>query len=85
MVSCLVLVERMMIGMNNFLSSIEVCRYCGFSVSVLNRLASEKKLMPVRKLPTNGRRLYRQEDVDNYLNTICTEKNDSELDVELTK
>lgn len=53
-----------------FMTSTEVCKYLDCSVSVLDRLERKGLLKPVRKLPTNKRRLYLQEDVDAYFDSI---------------
>lgn len=59
---------------SSFMTSMDVCDYCGFSVVVLNRLEKEGKLKPARKLPLNNRRLYKLSDVEEYLDTIRTNK-----------
>lgn len=57
-----------------FMTSKDVCAYCGFSVVVLDRLEREGKLKPARKFVTNRRRLYKLEDVEKFLDTIRTTK-----------
>lgn len=49
------------------MTSREVCEYCSFSNSILNRLDRQGLLVPVRRLPGSGKRFYRQSDVDAYL------------------
>ena len=57
-----------------FMTSKDVCRYCGFSMSVLNKLEKDGILKPKRKLPINHRRLYRKIDVDNFVSSITNSK-----------
>ena len=57
-----------------FMTRKDVCRYCGFSMSVLNKLEKDGILKPKRKLPINHRRLYRKIDVDNFLSSITNSK-----------
>ena len=57
---------------STFLSSLEICRLLQIDLSVLNRLEKEGILLPKRKLPLNGKRLYAKEDVDEYLRSIKT-------------
>jgi DNA-binding transcriptional MerR regulator len=55
---------------DEYMSSTEVCRYLQFSSSVLNKLDKNGTLKPKRRLPSNNKRLYAKEDVDNFLNSI---------------
>lgn len=55
-----------------WMTSREVCKYCQFSMSVLNSLEKSGVLKPKRKLPINKRRLYNKEDVDKFLDSITT-------------
>lgn len=57
----------MLVDNEDFMTSREVCRYCGFSMSVLNSLESAGTLAPKRRLPVSRRRMYSREDVDNFL------------------
>lgn len=57
-----------------FMTSTEVCKYCQFSMSVLNKLEAEGSLKPKRKLPINHRRLYEKEDVDRFLEGTITKQ-----------
>lgn len=50
-----------------FMTSSEVCRYCAFSRTVLNRLEKQKLLVPARCLPTSRKRLYLRSDVAVYM------------------
>lgn len=59
-----------MLVSNNFMTSTDVCRYCGFSMTLLNSLEKQGYLKPRRKLPTCNRRLYKKEDVDLFLEMI---------------
>lgn len=58
-----------------FMTSRDVCQYCNFSVSVLNKLEKDGILKPKRKLSVNHRRLYKKEDVDKFLDSITVKKN----------
>ena len=58
----------------NLMTSREVCKYCGFSISVLNKLESDGILKPKRKLPCSNRRLYSKDDVEAFLKSISTKK-----------
>lgn len=51
----------------DMMTSREVCEYCNFSSSILNRLERQKLLLPARRLPDSGKRFYRREDVDAYM------------------
>lgn len=53
-----------------FLTSRQVAKYIGVSVSLINSLEEKGQLIPRRKLPTNNRRLYAQSDVDAFLESI---------------
>lgn len=55
-----------------YLTSKQVARYIGVSVSLINSLEEKGELVPRRKLPTNNRRLYAQSDVDAFLQKIST-------------
>lgn len=55
---------------DTFLSSLEVCSLLQINVSVLDRLEKEGILLPKRKLPLNGKRLYDKKDVKAYLRSI---------------
>lgn len=57
-----------------FMTSTEVCKYCQFSMSVLNKLEVEGSLKPKRKLPINHKRLYEKEDVDKFLEGITNKQ-----------
>ncbi len=63
-----------MLVIEKFMTSKEVCRYCGFSVILLNRLEKDGILKPRRRLPTNGRWLYSKADVDDFLNKITVKR-----------
>jgi DNA-binding transcriptional MerR regulator len=67
---------------NEFMTSKDVCRYCGFSLNLLRRLEREGKLKPVRILPGSKRKLYKLEDVETYLDTIRTSSNSNNTDDE---
>lgn len=58
---------------DDFMTSTEVCQYLGCSVAVLNRLDKKNILKPIRRLPFNGKRLYSQNDIDRYLESITTQ------------
>lgn len=53
-----------------FLTSKQVAKYLGVSVSLINNLEKKGELIPRRKLPTNNRRLYALSDVDAFLARI---------------
>lgn len=57
---------------SKFMTSVDVCRYCGFSLNLLRRLEREGKLKPVRTLPSSKRKLYQLSDVEVYLDQIRT-------------
>jgi len=59
---------------SDFLTSGDVCRMCQISPSVLNYLNKKKILVPKRKLPTTGKRLYLRSDVLAYIESITTPK-----------
>lgn len=61
-----------MSGNNDFMTSSDVCKYCNFSMSVLNNLDKRGILKPQRRLLTNRKRLYLKEDVDKFLKSIST-------------
>lgn len=52
------------------MTSHDVCRYCGFSIPVLDRLQAQGRLMPARVLPESGKRLFLRSDVDAYMESI---------------
>lgn len=58
---------------SEFITSSEVCEYCCFSLSVLNRLGDQGILVPARVLPGSGKRLYALEDVKSYMASIRKE------------
>ncbi len=58
---------------SEFITSSEVCEYCCFSLSVLNRLGDQGILVPARVLPGSGKRLYALEDVKFYMASIRKE------------
>lgn len=51
----------------DLMTSREVCEYCEFSPSILNRLEKQGLLLPVKKLPASGKRFYCLSDVDAYM------------------
>lgn len=53
-----------------FMTSRQVAKYLGVSVSLINSLEEKGQLVPRRKLPTNNRRLYAQSDVDAFIDSI---------------
>lgn len=53
-----------------FMSSTDVCRYCGFSPGMLNSLEKSGDLKPRRKLPFGNKRLYARSEVDDFLRTL---------------
>lgn len=53
-----------------FLTSKQVAKYIGVSISLINSLEEKGELVPRRKLPTNNRRLYALSDVDAFLERI---------------
>jgi len=55
---------------SSFLSSLEVCELLQVDLSVLNRLEKEGILLPKRRLPYNGKRLYEKREVEEYLKSI---------------
>lgn len=55
-----------------YMTSRQVAKYIGISVSLVNSLEEKGELLPRRKLPTNNRRLYTQSDVDAFLQKIST-------------
>ena len=57
-------------GEEVLMTSREVCRYCGFSKSVLGRLDRQELLVPARRLPASGRRLYRESEVVAYMDKL---------------
>lgn len=52
---------------SEFITSSEVCEYCCFSLSVLNRLGDQGILVPARVLPGSRKRLYALKDVESYM------------------
>ncbi len=54
-----------------FVTSKDICRRGGFSMSKLNGLEKKGVLKPVRKLTTNNRRLYLKKDVDAYFESLA--------------
>lgn len=52
------------------MTSSEVCEYCCFSKSVLNRLGVQGLLVPAKVLPGNKKRLYSLVDVKSYMDSI---------------
>lgn len=61
-------------GVEVLMTSREVCRYCGFSRAVLDRLQRKKLLVPARCLPGSGRRLYRESEVVSYMKSLKTDQ-----------
>ena len=57
----------------SLLKSSEVARLIGASQSYVNTLEKEGRLKPCIKLPTGARR-WKLEDVQEYIETIQTEK-----------
>ena len=57
-------------GEEVLMTSREVCRYCRFSKSVLGRLDRQELLVPARRLPASGRRLYRESEVAAYMDKL---------------
>lgn len=55
-----------------YMSSREVMKYAGITLSMLNSLESGGHLLPRRRLPTNGKRFYAKTDVDAFLARIST-------------
>ncbi|MCM1237210.1 MAG: hypothetical protein NC489_44650 [Ruminococcus flavefaciens] len=53
-----------------YMTSLEVCRLLQIDISVLNRLEKEAILLPKRKLPYNGKRLYDKKDVIEYFQNV---------------
>lgn len=56
-----------------FLTSRQVAKYLGVSVSLINNLEKKGELIPRRKLPTNNRRLYALSDVNAFLARISSD------------
>lgn len=54
----------------DFLTSRQVCRYLGISVTLLNGLEKSGHLLPVRKMPLSNKRLYRLEDVTHFKESV---------------
>lgn len=54
----------------DFMSSGDVCDYCQFSYSVLNRLQTQGVLTPVRVLPASKKRFFLRSDVKAYMNNL---------------
>ena len=57
----------------NFLTSRQVCRYLGISVTLLNGLEKSGHLLPVRKMPLSNKRLYSAEDVAKFKESVQVE------------
>lgn len=55
-----------------YLTSKQVARYIGVSISLINSLEEQGELVPRRKLPTNNRRLYALSDVNKFLERISS-------------
>lgn len=55
-----------------YMSSRQVTAYAGITISLLNSLEAQGHLLPRRKIPTSGKRLYAQSDVDRFLDSIST-------------
>lgn len=68
---------------NELITSGEVCEYCCFSLSVLNRLGDQGILVPARMLPVSRKRLYALEDVKSYMASIRKEPEPPTQDEEL--
>ena len=54
----------------DFLTSRQVCRYLGISVTLLNGLEKSGHLLPVRKMPLSNKRLYSAEDVRKFKESV---------------
>lgn len=54
----------------DFMTSREVCKYCNFSIAVLNSLEKDGYLKPRRRLPISNKRLYIQADIDKFLESL---------------
>lgn len=54
----------------DFMSSGDVCDYCQFSPSVLNRLQAQGDLTPARVLPVSKKRFFLRSDVEAYMNNL---------------
>lgn len=55
-----------------YMGSRQVIAYAGITMSLLNSLEASGHLLPRRKIPTSGKRLYAQSDVDAFLDRIST-------------
>lgn len=55
-----------------YLTSKQVAKYIGVSISLVNSLEESGDLVPRRKLPTNNRRLYALSDVNAFLDRISS-------------
>lgn len=56
-----------------YMSSRQVTAYAGITISLLNSLEAKGHLIPRRKIPTSGKRLYALSDVDAFLARISTQ------------
>lgn len=54
----------------DFMTSKEVVAYAGLTTSMLNSLERSGHLLPRRRIPTSGKRLYAKSDVDVFLESI---------------
>ena len=50
----------------DYMSGKEVCRYCGFSISLLHSLDERGILKPRRRYPVSNKRLYLKADVEKF-------------------
>lgn len=55
-----------------YLSSRQVRQYMGITISMLNNLEAKGYLLPRRRVPTSGKRLYAKSDVDRFVESIST-------------
>ena len=54
----------------NWITAPEAADMIGSSVNYINTLVKNRKLLPRRVLPTNGKRLFLLSDVTNYIATM---------------
>ena len=56
----------------NLITAPDAAKMIGTSVNYINSLVKNKKLMPKRILPTNGKRLFSITDINSYILTMQT-------------
>lgn len=55
---------------DDYMSSKEVCKFCGFSLGLLNTLEKDGILKPRRVYPISHKRLYLKTDVEKFYDSM---------------